>query len=482
MLAQTNYPLYREPYRPQFHYTAPYRWLNDPNGLVYHEGEFHLFYQFHPYDSVWGPMHWGHAVSRDLLHWETLPIALYPDEFGTIFSGCVVIDTHNTAGFGANALVALYSYNTQAQGVAYSLDGGQTWTKYEANPIMPPLLKDFRDPKVIWHAPTQRWVMVIAAGKAIHFYTSSNLLHWTLTQPFSIALESGVWEVPDLFPLVLDDHVKWVLIISVGDGAPAGGSGTFYLLGAFDGATFTPDTVEPLWFDYGTDNYACTTWYNAPHEQRLFIGWMSNWRYANITPTSPWRSGMTLPRELRLVHTDAGIRMAQVPVDLRPLHLETLYTAHDQPLQQGTLELPVYGRKLEIVAQLTLTDADRFSIQLHADEHDALTLTLDRAHNRLILRRPSAEIENYPLEFSAPIDLSTSALDLRIVLDESSLEVFAQQGTVVMTAQTFGNPHSDGVRLISEGGITHLNALSIHALDTTWADNIEDIWHFYPAE
>ena len=482
MLAQTNYPLYREPYRPQFHYTAPYRWLNDPNGLVYHEGEFHLFYQFHPYDSVWGPMHWGHAVSRDLLHWETLPIALYPDELGTIFSGCVVVDVDNTAGFGANALVAIYSYNTQAQGVAYSLDAGRTWTKYPNNPIIPSPMKDFRDPKVIWHTPTQQWVMVIAVGKEIQFFTSNNLLKWTLTQQFSVDFESGVWEVPDLFPLTVGDQVKWVLLISIQEGAPAGGSGTVYFIGEFDGTTFTPDAIEPiLWLDYGTDNYAGTTWYNAPNDQRLFIGWMSNWRYANVTPTSPWRSGMTLPRELRLVHTADGIRLAQVPMDLGSLQLETLYTAHAQTLN-GVLDLPVYGRKLELVIQITLSSATSFSIQLHADEHDALTITLDRTHNRLMIRRPVAEIENYPLEFSAPLDLSVPMLDLHILLDESSVEVFTAQGTLVMTAQTFGNPHSDGIRLSSDGGDTSLDAFSIHALDTTWVDNIEDIWHFYRDE
>ena len=193
--------LYGEEFRPQFHYSPPCRWMNDPNGMVYHNGEYHLFYQFHPEGLTWGPMHWGHAVSTDLVHWQTLPIALFPDEHGTIFSGSVVVDHANTAGFGAGAMVAFYSYNTQTPGIAYSTDNGRTWTKYAGNPVMGALAPDFRDPKVFWHEASQQWVAPIAAGQAIEFFVSPNLLDWQFASRFSGGLVGITWEVPDLFPL-----------------------------------------------------------------------------------------------------------------------------------------------------------------------------------------------------------------------------------------------------------------------------------------
>jgi fructan beta-fructosidase len=222
--------LYDEPFRPQFHYSAPHSWLNDPNGLVYWDGEYHLFYQYHPHDVIWGPMHWGHAVSTDLIHWETLPIALFPDEHGTIFSGCVVVDADNTSGLvPGGGLVAIFSYHTQTQGVAYSTDRGRTWTKYQDNPILSALRPDFRDPKVFWHETN--WVMVLAAGHSIMFLTSPDLLHWEIVSEFDGHYREGVWEVPDLFPMTLNEVTKWVLIVSVNPTAPAGGGGTCYYIG-----------------------------------------------------------------------------------------------------------------------------------------------------------------------------------------------------------------------------------------------------------
>ncbi|MBK8020736.1 MAG: glycoside hydrolase family 32 protein [Chloroflexi bacterium] len=279
-----NYDLYDEPFRPQFHYSPPQAWMNDPNGMVYLDGEYHLFYQYNPDDVIWGPMHWGHAVSTDLVHWETLPIALYPDDLGTIFSGSIVIDTDNTAGFGENAMVAVYSYHTQTQGLAYSLDRGRTWTKYDGNPIIDALYQDFRDPKVFWHEPTGRWVMIISAGREAQIFTSPNLIDWTFASRFAAGHVVATWEVPDLFPLEIDGVTRWVMLVSVGGHAPAGGSGIQYFIGDFDGQTFTNEnpTGTTLWFDYGPDNYAGTTWFNAPEGKKLYIGWLNNWVYANF--------------------------------------------------------------------------------------------------------------------------------------------------------------------------------------------------------
>ena len=317
IFAQPDEP-YREPYRPQYHYSAPQWWLNDPNGLVYFDGEYHLFFQHHPESLVWGPMHWGHAVSTDLIHWQTLPIALYPDEHGAIWSGSVVVDADNSSGLvPGGGLVAVYSHDVQTQSVAYSNDRGRTWTKYSGNPVIGALAPDFRDPKVFWHDDTQRWVMVIAAGKEIQVFTSANLIEWEHASTFITNLSTvGVWEVPDLFPLDIGDVTKWVLLVSVNYGAPAGGSGTMYFIGDFDGTTFLADpTSHSLWLDYGPDNYAGTTWNNTPDGKRIFIGWMNNWLYANHLPTDPWRGAMTIPREFTLVQTPSGMQLAQQPVE-----------------------------------------------------------------------------------------------------------------------------------------------------------------------
>ena len=309
-----------EQYRPAFHFTPKEKWMNDPNGMVYYQGEYHLFYQYYPDDNVWGPMHWGHAVSKDMIHWEHLPIALYPDKLGYIFSGSCVIDWNNTTGFGSKEnppMVAIFTYHDpegeknktidfQTQGIAYSLDKGRTWTKYEGNPVIPnPGIKDFRDPKVIWHQDTQKWVMSLAVKDHISFYSSKDLKSWKLESDFGekAGAHGGVWECPDLFPLKdQNGNEKWVLLVSINPNGPQGGSATQYFVGDFDGKTFTPNHDKIKWIDYGADNYAGVTFSDIPAEdgRRLFIGWMSNWQYAQVVPTYTWRSAMTIPRELTL--------------------------------------------------------------------------------------------------------------------------------------------------------------------------------------
>ena len=315
---EANVQTYNEPFRPQYHFSPEQGWMNDPNGLVYHNGDYHLFYQYYPHATVWGPMHWGHAVSKDLVTWEHKPIALFPDEKGYIFSGSAVVDTHNTSGFsttGEPPLVAIFTYfslpkeksgsiETQSQGIAYSLDNGVTWEKYGGNPVLPnPGIKDYRDPKVFWHEPTKKWIMLLVAGDYVKLYSSKNLKKWNFLSDFGKELGSkgGVWECPDLFPLTTTSgETKWVMVVSIGNGAPNGGSGTQYFVGDFNGTQFTTNQKEYKWLDWGTDNYAGITYNNTPNNERIFIGWMSNWQYALKTPTTPWRSAMTLPRELIL--------------------------------------------------------------------------------------------------------------------------------------------------------------------------------------
>ena len=319
-----------DPYRPLFHFTPPANWMNDPNGLVYFEGEYHLFYQYHPESNLWGPMHWGHAVSADLVNWQHLPIALYPDERGMIFSGSAVVDWEDTAGFGKKAMIAVFTYNNHTyndehrvedQNIAYSKDRGRTWTKYNGNPVVPHPgdLKDFRDPKVFWYQ--DHWVMLLAAGDKVLFYTSSNLKEWDQSGSFGgggYGSTDGVWETPDLFqlPVTNASDSRWVLTVGLGNGGPAGGSATQYFIGDFDGKNFTSENPKDtvLWADHGTDYYAPQAWNDEPHGRRIMIGWMSNWQYANLTPASTWRGMFSIPRELSLTQTEDGIRLVQNPI------------------------------------------------------------------------------------------------------------------------------------------------------------------------
>lgn len=460
--------LYDEPYRPQFHYSAPKGWLNDPNGLVYYEGEYHLFYQYHPHSTVWGPMHWGHAVSPDLIHWKTLPIALYPDEIGAMFSGCVVVDADNTSGLlPRGGLVALFSYNTQAQGAAYSTDRGRTWTKYAGNPIIPALRKDFRDPKVLWHEG--QWVMVISAGNGIMFLNSPDLLHWEITGEFNGGYQEGVWEVPDLFSMTIDGVTKWVLIISVNPTAPAGGSGTRYCIGSFDGKTFSDDYPDQLlWFDWGADDYAGTTFYNAPDGRCHFIAWMNNWAYAEQIPTSVWRGAMTIPRELRLVNTENGLRLAQSPID--DLNkLRALLVKRENLTVSGTLVLDsLNDQALDLEVEFELRDAQVFGVEFFSTTAEVVRVSYDVNAQQLVFHRPNGSIHNFNPDFSAPLAAVDRQIRLRILIDRSSVELFAHDGLLTMTSQVFPEIGNASVRLFALNGAVHVQSLCAYQLQSIW--------------
>lgn len=472
-----DYPPYQEPYRPQYHFSAPYGWINDPNGLVYYEGEYHLFYQYNPKDLVWGPMHWGHAVSTDLIHWQNLPIALYPDDIGPIWSGSAVVDKNNTSGLvPGGGLVAIYSYQNQSQGIAYSIDNGRTWTKYAGNPIIPAIAKDFRDPKVFWYEPNMEWIMIIAAGRELQIYNSLDLIQWEMTDHFGGGLAGGVWEVPDLFPLEIDGQTKWVLLASASQMAPAGGGGIRYLIGDFDGKTFTYNESDPiLWLDYGPDNYAGTTWNDVPDGKRVYIGWMSNWQYAANTPTSPWRGAMTLPRELTLAHTPDGLRLRQTPVaqvnQLRQLISTTQNIAvdHDLVIDQ------IHGRTLEIIAEIVPGTAERFGIDVQRGTNDKTRIVYNTKQSKLFVSRldktKTGTIDAFTSAFGAPIVLDKESLRLHIFVDESSVEVFAQDGLITLSGQTFVDPDNDGLALFAEKGSIRVTKLEVYALASSWSVN-----------
>jgi fructan beta-fructosidase len=332
-MAQTTF---QEPFRPQFHFTPERNWMNDPNGLVYHDGEYHLFYQYNPFGDKWGHMSWGHAVSSDFVHWKHLPLALSEQGEVMIFSGSAVVDSSNSSGFGKDdqpPMVAIYTGHREEtkhakrvedQRLAYSNDGGRTWAHYSGNPVIDIGSPEFRDPKVFWHEPTNQWIMVVVLSKEkkVRLYASHDLKKWTQLSEFGPAgawRDPIIWECPDLFPLEVEREpsaTKWVLIVNINPGGPAGGSGSQYFVGEFDGTRFTPDDAEgTLWVDYGSDFYAAVTWSNVPESdgRRILLGWMSNWDYTQHIPTSPWRSAMTVPRSLRLERTSKGLRLVQEP-------------------------------------------------------------------------------------------------------------------------------------------------------------------------
>lgn len=450
---------FKEDYRPQFHFTPPEKWMNDPNGLVYNEGVYHLFYQYYPDDIVWGPMHWGHATSRDMIKWEHKSIALYPDENGLIFSGSAVVDKKNSSGFGTlknPPLVAIFTYHDmegeksgaldfQTQGIAYSLDNGETWKKYDGNPVIPndTAIKDFRDPKVFWHEASQKWVLVLVAKDHARIYNSTDLKKWKYLSEFGKdkGAHGGVWECPDLFPLKVNgsEEEKWILITSINPGAPNGGSGTQYFVGSFDGEHFISDQTEPKWLDYGTDNYAGVTYNNTPNEERIFIGWMSNWNYARDTPTKVWRSAMTLPRKLSLKKLKNEYFLFNYPLQALEKITEKRISSKVKTSNKLLFKSTNYNQS-EIVFE---TKNRNFELTFSNEEGDILELVLDGANEQFRLDRTKSGITDFEKSFGAtvhtmPIEkLPNDEFEIRILIDWSSIEVFINKGQYVMTEQVF---------------------------------------------
>ncbi|WP_421813033.1 glycoside hydrolase family 32 protein [Flagellimonas sp.] len=482
---------YKEEYRPQFHFSPKEKWMNDPNGLVFNQGVYHLFYQYYPEDIVWGPMHWGHAVSEDLVHWKHRPIALYPDEHGYIFSGSAVVDKKNTSGFGANGktpLVAIFTYHSmegekagrkdfQTQGIAYSLDNGDTWKKYKNNPvILNDGIKDFRDPKVFWHEPSDSWILILVAGDHAKFYSSKNLKDWTYLSDFgkSQGAHGGVWECPDLFPLKVEgsNEEKWVLIISINPGAPNGGSGTQYFVGDFDGTTFTSDQKNPKWFDYGTDNYAGVTYNNVPEEERIFIGWMSNWDYARDTPTKKWRSAMTVPRKLSLHKVADDYFLANYPIDkISGLTNSTL--VNEVEVAANTSDtLQVEGlNQSEIKLK---TAAKNFQLLFKNELDEVLVLDFDSTNQSLTVDRTSSGKVDFQEDFGAkkhvaPLNgIEGDVKEFKILMDWSSMELFVDQGMLSMTEQIFPTSPYHTLIIVNEDKQAPIAIESIKKMQSVW--------------
>ncbi|WP_422349168.1 glycoside hydrolase family 32 protein [Flagellimonas sp.] len=486
-----NEKYYTEAYRPQFHFSPEEKWMNDPNGLVYNDGIYHLFYQYYPEDIVWGPMHWGHAVSKDMVHWEHKPIALYPDEHGLIFSGSAVVDKNNTSGFAKNGespLVAVYTYHLmegekagrndfQTQGIAYSLDNGESWTKYEGNPVIGnDGIKDFRDPKVFWHEASQKWIMALVAGDHAKFYQSEDLKEWKHISDFgkNHGAHGGVWECPDLFPLKVEgtDEEKWVLIISINPGAPNGGSGTQYFIGEFDGVRFTTDQTEAKWLDYGTDNYAGVTYNNTPNGERIFIGWMSNWDYARDTPTEKWRSAMTVPRNISLQKIGDDYFLANYPLASVDDLMSTILVEHLEVAAGETKSLQIPGVHQSKI-QFKTASKD-FRLTLKNAEGESLDLAMDSKSKTLLLNRINSGKVDFQAEFGnkkhyAPLTpLKNELYEVSILLDWSSIEVFVDGGLVTLTDQIFPNQPFNELILENRDSTEAIQNVSVRKMESVW--------------
>ena len=485
--------LYHEPWRLQYHFSPAKTWTNDPNGLVWYKNEYHLFYQNNPFGDKWGHMSWGHAVSPDLLHWQEMAVAI-PEENGImIFSGSVVVDSNNASGLcqstdpkDPSCLVAIYTGHTptlQTQNIAVSNDRGRTWSKYKGNPILDLHMKDFRDPKVIWYAPTKKWVMAVSLPNEhkIRFYSSKNLRQWTLLSDFGPAgATGGQWECPDLFEMSAAQQTesrRWVLIVNVNPGGVQGGSAVQYFVGKFDGTRFHNDnsSATTLWADWGKDFYAAVTYYNSPPGDisRYLIGWFSNWEYANDEPTSPQRGAMAIPREVILRPTPAGIRLLQRPVHtLVQLHGNEL-GMHDRTIAEANKDIAekgFHGHQMEILATFEPHGAHDYGLMVHkgASERTVVGVTSD---GHLYVDRTKSGVSDFSPKFpgrqTAPLRLGKTVL-LHILLDASSVEVFSGDGQTVISDRVFPATASDGIELFSNGGAAKVTSLRMWKLNGVW--------------
>lgn len=479
--------------------------MNDPNGMVYYKGLYHLFYQHYPDGNTWGPMSWGHAVSKDLLHWVDRPVALSPDQYGLIFSGGAVVDWKNTSGLGTREnppLVAIFTYDNaelkkaglppQSQGIAYSIDEGKTWTKYAGNPVLPgPVGKpDFRDPKVIWHEPSNSWVMALAVGDRTEFYTSSDLKTWTFASEFGrgIGAHGGVWECPDLVPIKVAEtgETKWVLIQSLNPGGANGGSGTQYFVGDFDGKAFKLDQKfkaqldehGPQWIDWGRDNYAGVTWSDVPKEDGrvLTIGWMNNWDYAEKIPPTAWRGANTLPRELTLHATTDGYSLRSNPVsELAELEGKRYATNPQQVADSLSLNVPsnkVMQSVITLEFQQPMSGTVAY-LEFSNAVGDLYKIGLDAGSGRYFSDRRQSGHVDFSEKFAsavhtAPRVAKSEIVKMKVYIDKSSIEFFGDEGITAITDSVFPKEPYTTVRFVVDGQPVNQVKLELTEIKSIW--------------
>lgn len=479
---------YNELYRPQYHFTPKKNWNNDPNGLIYYKGEYHLFYQYYPKAMEWGPMHWGHAVSKDLLHWKNLPIALYPDSLGYIFSGSAVVDKYNTAGFqegNEKTLVAIFTYHNpkthvESQAIAYSTDKGRTWKKYKGNPVIPnPGSRDFRDPKVRWYAPDKKWIMVVSCHDHVAFYSSPDLKNWTKESDFgkNAGSHGGVWECPDLFPLKIGGmhQKKWILTVN-NNGSPAGGRSTQYFIGNFDGHKFVADDKKTRWLNAGADEYAGITWSNTA-DRTIFIGWIDNWPAENKNiPSYIWRGGMTLPIVLSLEKlNDSTIFLVKQPVkELQKLE-HPIFSSDHIKLSKGAWEKTFTGNELSssvIRLKAEMENSSQIKVSLKNDLDQYINIIYNKRDHQLIIDRTHADRDDLHANsvrkhaVNIPVDLST--VEMEIFYDRSTVEVFFNDGRWITTDLVFPMKPYNQLEISTTGNPAKIDKLKISSIQSVW--------------
>jgi fructan beta-fructosidase len=497
--------LYDEPWRPQYHFTPPKNFMNDPNGLVLYKGEYHLFYQHNPQGQEWGHMSWGHAVSSDLLHWRHLPLAIPEDPAFMIYSGSAVVDWRNSSGLctGADSqtpscLAAIYTAaakDKQSQHLAFSNDRGRTWTNYSGNPIADFRQPDFRDPKVFWYEPQKKWVMVavFADEKQVKILDSRDLKTWKLQSTFGppgegplsggpLSQSKGQWECPDLFELSLDaarSKTKWVLVVNRNPGAPAGGTGTQYFVGSFDGGKFVNDAPanQELWADYGKDFYATNSFSDIPTKdgRRIWMGWISNWQYANVEPTKLWRGAQSLPRSLQLKTLSDGVRLIQTPVqEMAKLRAQQLVHLGRVSVAEANKSLGyagIHGDLLEIQAEILPPTLGEIGLRLRKGAGQETVIAVSAGRKQIFIDRTRSGEASFSPDFPGRHSANlrwTYPIKLHIFLDRSSIELFANDGETVLTDRIYPAPQADGVELFSSAKAGKLQSLTIWKLRSIW--------------
>jgi len=452
------------PFEPSIHFAPSYGWNNDPNGLIWLDGNWHLFFQYNPYGSKWGNMTWGHAVSKDLVHWTQLDNAIFPDSLGTIFSGSCVIDKDNSAGFGKDAMVAVYTCagKRQVQCLAYSADEGKTFAKYVGNPVLTSEKPDFRDPKVFWHKETGKWIMSLAAGNVIEFYSSSDLKHWKYESCFGegYGYHNGVWECPDLFELPVDGNPgdkRWVLLTSSNIGGSQGPA-VQYFTGKFDGHSFVcenkPESSRLV--DYGRDFYAAVTWDGVPDGRRIMIGWMSNFFYADRVPDIIQRGGMTVPRELRLKNVGGEIALCSIPVsELGEVARPVSQTSSFDVDGEHHCESYRGGCAIDVKFEISDLKCDIAGIKLFDTKGDYADILIDVSDSTLKVEREHCQDVGFSGNFAFVNKAKLSGanpISVEIVIDRASIECFANGGEVAVTEAMFPAERLDRMSFYAVGG------------------------------
>ena len=458
----------REIYRPVYHHTPAYGWMNDPNGMFYKDGVYHLYFQYNPYGSMWANMTWGHSTSRDLTHWTYEGTAIVPDAWGAIFSGSCVVDHENTAGFGKGAVVAFYTSakstpwgDVQSQSMAYSLDNGKTFTKYKGNPILISSERDFRDPKVFWYAPGKHWVMMLAVGQHMEIYSSVNLKDWKKESEFGAmqGAHGGVWECPDLVELPIEGtrQKKWVLICNLNPGGPFGGSAVQYFVGSFDGKTFVNESPTlTKWMDWGKDNYATVTWNNAPDGRCVALGWMSNWQYANNVPTRQYRSANTIARDLTLYRVGEELYLKSTPSpEIKKARGEKVSKPSFNVTGEYEVASLLDDNKGAYEVELVIQNqgASKIAFSLLNEKGEKVSMYYDLARRQFVMDRSESGTVDFSKDFPAvtvaPAD-TDKELTLRLFVDRSSIEAFGEDGKFVMTNLVFPSLPYNKMRFTSD--------------------------------